>query len=146
MKEQRDQLIVGQHLRVERPVGRFVLSETRLQIRPSGGKISLFQVDQPTHLVADYLRGSVAAAFAQVANFRGELLCSLQIAAEGMIDTLAVEGGQHRARPVQRRCQLPRPGVSLAQLRHCPAPARDRYLAEADLQVELDFPAPIGVG
>src|SRR5215831_7657071 len=97
-------------------------------------------------MAADYLRGGIAAAFAKVLNLRGELPRSRQVTAERMMDELTVEGEQERARPVQRRCEFPCPGINLAQLRHCPASACDRYLTEADLQIELDFPAPVAVG
>ncbi len=49
-------------------------------------------------MVADHSCRNIAAALAQVANLCGELPRPRQISSEGMIDELAVEGGQERAR------------------------------------------------
>ena len=59
---------------------------------------------------------------------------------------MAPQGEEQRARLVQRQRELQRPGVHLLQLRRAPAPARGEGLIKRDLQVELAFPAPIGVG
>jgi hypothetical protein len=93
------------------------------------------------------LHDDVAGGVAQLPDLRGKPLRRAQIGLSPMVHNLAPQRGAQRVQPVQRRRELPCPGVHLGPLRRAPSPVREEQrLAERDLQIELDFAAPVGVG
>src|SRR5262249_40742072 len=108
------------------PIRWIVKCEGSLQRRPTAGKFPEMETRQPAGIPPHDLHWDVAGGFPQLSQLRSEPPRLLQIGPSPMLDKLAPEGGQQRARPVQRQREVPCPRVHLTQLRRSPTLARDQ--------------------
>ena len=113
--DQDDSLIVGHQLRIGSAIGRIVKSQGLLQVCPTRGECPEEQAGEPAGVAAEHLRRDIGIGFAQVPKLCGTPLRPLQIALSPIVQALAPEDGQQRARPVQRQGQLARPRVDFGK-------------------------------
>src|SRR6516164_642701 len=118
-------------------MGRIIKSEANIEVRPSCGEFPELGVGQPAGVTAEHARRDIASGLAQLSYFRRKLPRQLQIGPADMVHPLAPQSEQERAGPLQRRRELPRPGVGLTRIAGAIPLAFDQRLAERDLQIEL---------
>jgi len=125
---------------------RIIEGKAFFQVCTTRSKFPEVEAPDPAGIAAHHLHRDIVGSVTQLSQLGGKPSCPLQISGEKSLAKFADHCEQQRARSGERRRELPYLGVHLAKLGRAPALVHDQRLTEKELQIELGFLAPIGVG